>query len=414
MDLTKLPQEILYFTRKSIDDFDIDNGSSADGIIYNNIVNLPLSVPTGWDKEKVILTIFNDAYYLITNIIIDDRFSLHTHLWIHFYDAKWNDDLIVSIIMGMVEYYISYTLELPHHTLKSVNNLMNDYKREKEGISNIDMTLFKKGIKPNSFLFAEHFRPIDIIHGLLKYNTFSGDVKWAPITKNFEINDIIRVVRILGSNLEGQRLILGDIFRDFKTDENRDYCTQGLFELISILNYHLSTKGELLNKKQLLKEYDEEQKRQEEFFQAEIEAMENGDLGPQKKEYEKKILNLEEEICQLKTEKEELVKRNHILEAQQLEEKEPEKAFNSHTGKPCFTNRQMGILLTAVGKMTEEENPPGKTTLGEIVEKISGYKSTTASTNMKGAIPKDDTEIVAAAIESKFPNLAKEVRKLAI
>lgn len=89
-----------------------------------------------------------------------------------------------------------------------------------------------------------------------------------------------------------------------------------------------------------------------------------------------------------------------------------EKAFNAQTESPCFTSRQMSILLTAVGRLTEKNNPPGKTTLGEIVEKISGYKSTTASTNMKGAIPSTDTETVAKAIESKFPNLAAEVRKL--
>ena len=91
-----------------------------------------------------------------------------------------------------------------------------------------------------------------------------------------------------------------------------------------------------------------------------------------------------------------------------------EQAFNGQTGLPCFTSRQMGILMAAVGRITEKENPPGKTTLGEIVEKIAGYKSTTAGTNMRGAIPKDDTEFVATAIESKFPNLAAEVRKLAI
>lgn len=91
---------------------------------------------------------------------------------------------------------------------------------------------------------------------------------------------------------------------------------------------------------------------------------------------------------------------------------EPEKAFNAQTGKPCFTNRQMGILLTAVGRITEKDNPPGKTTLGEIVEKIAGYKSTTASTNMRGSMPDADIKAVVSAIESKFPNLAAEVRKV--
>jgi len=92
--------------------------------------------------------------------------------------------------------------------------------------------------------------------------------------------------------------------------------------------------------------------------------------------------------------------------------KEPEKAFNPQTGLPCFTSRQMGLFLAAVGRITEKDNPPGKTTLGEVVSRIAGYKPSAATTNMKGSIPKTDTEAVVKAIESKFPNLAREVRKV--
>jgi hypothetical protein len=114
--------------------------------------------------------------------------------------------------------------------------------------------------------------------------------------------------------------------------------------------------------------------------------------------------DVENEIYKLKKERDEWKKKYEDAIA-----KEPEKAFNAQTGNPCFTNRQMGIFLTAVGRITEKDNPPGKTTLGEIVEKISGYKSTTASTNMRGAMPQADISAVIAAIESKFPNLAAEV-----
>ena len=130
----------------------------------------------------------------------------------------------------------------------------------------------------------------------------------------------------------------------------------------------------------------------------------------------------------LSSEKEKAVRekneRNSKIEQLQKERKEwwknyaeghnsePEKAFNVQTGMPCFTSRQMGILLTAIGRITEKENPPGKTTLGEIIEKIAGYKSTTASSNMRGEMPPKDTEAVATAIERKFPNLAAEVRKV--
>jgi hypothetical protein len=117
--------------------------------------------------------------------------------------------------------------------------------------------------------------------------------------------------------------------------------------------------------------------------------------------------NIEDEINALKRECEEWKKKY-----EESITKEPEKAFNAQTGNPCFTNRQMGILLTAVGRITEKDNPPGKTTLGEIVEKISGYKATTASSNMRGAMPEADINAVVAAIKSKFPNLAAEVSKV--
>lgn len=89
-----------------------------------------------------------------------------------------------------------------------------------------------------------------------------------------------------------------------------------------------------------------------------------------------------------------------------------EEAFNAQTRLPCFTSRQMTIFLTAVGRITEIDSPPGKTTLGDIVQRIAGYKPKTASQNMKGKMPQNDIETVATAIESKFPNLAAEVRRI--
>lgn len=89
-----------------------------------------------------------------------------------------------------------------------------------------------------------------------------------------------------------------------------------------------------------------------------------------------------------------------------------EQAFNMQTGLPCFTSRQMTILLTAVGRITEIDNPPGKTTLGDIVQRIAGYQPKTASQNMKGMIPEKDKKIVADILMSKFPRLASEVMKV--
>lgn len=92
--------------------------------------------------------------------------------------------------------------------------------------------------------------------------------------------------------------------------------------------------------------------------------------------------------------------------------KEPEKAFNAQTNKPCFTSKQMCIFLRAIAKLTEQSNPPAKTTLGVIVERIAGYAETTATSNLKQQPTDKDKDAVASALESKFPHLAAIVRKL--
>lgn len=91
--------------------------------------------------------------------------------------------------------------------------------------------------------------------------------------------------------------------------------------------------------------------------------------------------------------------------------KELEKAFNAQTGKPCFTSTQMGILLQAVSELTETP-PPGKTTLGDLVENIAGYSAITVNQNMKGAHRPADIKTIVNVLKGKLPNLAEKVKKL--
>lgn len=118
----------------------------------------------------------------------------------------------------------------------------------------------------------------------------------------------------------------------------------------------------------------------------------------------KEIADLKNEVFYLGIDKADL--------EQQVEEKGPEQAFNTQTGLPCFTNKQMGIFVRAIADITEAPNPPGKTTLGEVIEHIAGYKETTVNQNMKGAPSENDKKVVAEAIKKRMPKLAAKVRKL--
>lgn len=117
--------------------------------------------------------------------------------------------------------------------------------------------------------------------------------------------------------------------------------------------------------------------------------------------------NNDAELEQLRKERDEW-KRKYEEAIEEGLNKEAEEAFNSRNGKPCFTSKQMGLLMYAVGCLTETPSP-GKTTIGEVVERISGYSETTLNQNNR-TFSQKDKEAVAAAIESKFPKLAAKVK----
>lgn len=121
--------------------------------------------------------------------------------------------------------------------------------------------------------------------------------------------------------------------------------------------------------------------------------------------------SLLEEIKDLKEKINQLTQERGDMNQLDGSDSVPEQAFNAKTNVACFTSAQMGILMEAVGNLIESP-APGKSTLGAVVEKISGYKAKTVNQNMKGTHREADKETVAKAIEDKFPKLAAKVRKL--
>ena len=126
-------------------------------------------------------------------------------------------------------------------------------------------------------------------------------------------------------------------------------------------------------------------------------------INKTQQELMEKIKDLEDEVNQLKAEKTALEK--------QIEEINSEESSKTERDIMRFTSRQMGIFLYAVAQKTEDP-APAKTTIGEVVENISGHKAKTVNQNMKGVFSEKDKETVAKAIETKLPELAKRIRKL--
>lgn len=420
MNLTKLPKELVYRYKTSIDDFDIDDDSTVDGIVYSHLVSFPLIVPRGWDKEKLILTMFNDAYYLTNIIIIDNRILLHIHSWVEYFQNQWDDDQIVSAIFGVVEFYLRNTNDLPNHISLLLPKLLMecysclDWK-------NRSIISFGKQLKPTQPLPSDHFQNVNINNELLRYHTFKGSVDWGAVTNNFEINEIVRVVSVLGKNVIDQRLLLNDIISIYNSsDQSKDYDH---YQMMNILKDTLDKEGILLTKKQL----SEKKKNNEELFE-EISAklfdlgnatmyatfdkngkpcvISNRSKHSRSTEENKEIEALRMEIDKWKKAYENELKKNDC--------NEPEYAFNGVTNNKCFTKAKMGLLIYTIASISDGPIPVKKN-LAPIISAITGFQQISVERAIAYAgFKKQDIDAVADLFQEAMPNFAAEIRKQVI
>lgn len=227
----------------------------------------------------------------------------------------------------------------------------------------------------------------------IQYNSSNGE--WCELTKGYK-EHLIEELLLLWP--EDKREDIRKCIMDEKAGQSekfKDFAKKHIVEIIDEPESHLhvNLKESIIDQSvedeinQLKKECDEwkaKHAKLEKILQARTDELDKWHyLFEEETKRTVMVDSLEEELDRWK-------KRCGELESK----KEPEIAFNAQTGKTCFTSTQMGILFQAVSELTEPL-PPGKTTLGDLIESIAGYSATTVNQNMKGAHrPKDIETIV--------------------
>ncbi|UKK57820.1 hypothetical protein [Prevotella communis] len=452
MDYTTVFRQLIYKDREDIDEFPVDETDNTDFFTMESVFMEKLEarrfIKDSFNAPELILMIFNNARYITTLIYSENhpQHYLHKYLKIAENDSR---DIIkcnhaMPATMALVVNYLLHYLGESFFGSKIVKAIIENFKDwDTKGASEgkqdfydllIDRTsetdkypnwatddgeFTRRDIK--EVLSDADIDPYEIIADLdyviqETFGMYAGDPECPIIMKaiktlieNFERTEQIHETTREMLDIANQKLKKAYPHAGLKWKENVSTPLQSGFD-VGGLDVSLQS-SRMLNPL-----FDPE--REDLLGQIDDLKDEVNHLAREKAALQSSLSSEKEKAVREKNE------RNGKIEQLQKERKEwwknyagghnsePEKAFNVQTGMPCFTSRQMGILLTAIGRITEKENPPGKTTLGIIIEKIAGYKSTTASSNMRGEMPSKDTETVATAIESKFPNLAAEVRKV--
>ena len=270
----------------------------------------------------------------------------------------------------------------------------------------------------------------------------ASQIDWMKETNNFDLNTISELVENIGKSIIEKKIVikaiydamratgemykipysvdglLNDLYK--KYDENG----RGLWPSIDANELSPSLRSLFRTK---MDEYMADKQNNDESSSKNSDA-----LLQQIEDLKAQVEELKQENASMKEQAEEKINKAEELDKKRVEEIDkwhslyesaideiniykpsPEAiAENPQTGLPCFTNKQWGIFIHAVAEITEAPQPPAKTSLGEVVENIAGYKKKTANQNLKGSHSDKDKETVAKAIESKLPNLAAKIRKL--
>ena len=72
MDFSKLPRELIYQDRRSITDFAISDEHWVNKALFDQLISFKCIKSKEETTEKLILSIFNDAYYILTIVFLEE------------------------------------------------------------------------------------------------------------------------------------------------------------------------------------------------------------------------------------------------------------------------------------------------------------------------------------------------------
>ena len=373
MDIFVLKE--LFYADKPFESFDIDSTDSIFNVFFKELLHIKGTRINDQFLEENLLNLFNDACAVGTLATIIKRPYLKIGDFLNTFNSNF------AGLPESGEQRAEEVLCLAYYLLKLSGYDSDDLNRFYKNVYNLFGPFHKS---ESSELFSKLGRkiasaPLPSPIGFIKRRVLTKDIlstiyiDWIEVTNFFDLREIDAYLELCKTPQE-YNLIIDNIV-------SRLRHTQYENNIPHLMDKKYPADAEF---------FPEEEDIQ---YLPEINLYDSNDK--EKQELINKVRELDKKLANLNNE----------------QEKEPEQAFNAQTGGSCLTSTQMGILMEGVALLTEEP-VPGKTTLGEIVESISGYKATTVNQNLKGAHRDADKEAVAKAIESKLPKLAARIRKL--
>ena len=297
MDFTTIPRSLLYKEKKTLKDFGIYDRNQLNTQLYV-LLKYELKATVGNSDYTILLkTLFNEAYYLCTIILMDEDAIMHFREYV--------DAILVEHTLPEVykERFRRIVCAICYVYLEDIANRLDDIftiRRHLRTCSYEYMPIIDEtaAIKRPS---ESEFQPVELTKELL------SKIDWRKVTDKYDVHKIECLLRSLGRNsFEKKRLAFSIYSSIFESGDTNKLPARLEPLLFSVYEQYGGNRKELLavKEKKMLKENKEDlasrikQLEQEKLAQQKrIRDLEikNNVLAKDRADLEKKIKILEEE-----------------------------------------------------------------------------------------------------------------------
>ena len=246
MNYSKIPRELICFTHRSLDHYDVDDRKYANFYFFEQMLKMDILSPQYKETESQILAIFNDAYFILTLVFLEKRPILRmgyyreiARLWPG-RGVKYEREVIVLSlvyeILGLIKQ------ELPHSVLSFKEELKRFLSAKK------DYVYYFFSIKEDVYRYSiTLFYPKKITKEVV------NKIDWEDLTDNFDLETIQDIVDTLGRDNKEKLIIVESIFEAEASTGNMAAIPYDVDKLLDKLHKKYDE-----NHKGLLEAYDEQ------------------------------------------------------------------------------------------------------------------------------------------------------------
>ena len=234
MDYTRLPRKLIYRDRKELEEFGVQNAESLEGRIFSEILQMDIVNPERKDSEEKLLEIFNDAYYILTMVLLEKlpylRMEQYLKIARTWADGK-EDFKKATVVLSLVNLLIIDTC-ITNSQLQRFRYRLADivkrYEEEKYVVKTRRLGLFLA--KDNS-----HYSPRTITRECLE------GIEWEKLTDDYDPESIRALVNHLGKSDYEKKLIVDAINKRLDNSVKKYSLAESVTDLLRKLQVQWSS-----------------------------------------------------------------------------------------------------------------------------------------------------------------------------